>query len=121
MQRGHSRHCVSVYLQELSIPGRRRSTVPRVAKIRGATLDDLDEVYELLDVRSRRTQGISEITLEQLQNRWAQPGFAIGEDNWVAEDNGRIMGYAALDASHGLDHAAKDPHVGDALLARAEE
>jgi ribosomal protein S18 acetylase RimI-like enzyme len=84
-------------------------------------VDDLDAVYALLDARSRRTLGISEVKLEQLRDRWAQPGFAVGEDNWVAEGDGRIVGYAALDTSHELEHAANDPEVGDALLARAEE
>jgi mycothiol synthase len=90
-----------------------------VAEIRGATPDDLDEVHELLDARSRRTLGISEVTLEDVRDRWARPGFTIGEDNWVARDNGRIVGYAALDSSHEVEHAANDPDVGDALLAQA--
>ena len=59
--------------------------------------------------------------LDRQQDRWGQPGFAVGEDNWVAENDGRIVGYAALDTSHELEHAANDPQVGDALLARAEE
>jgi ribosomal protein S18 acetylase RimI-like enzyme len=91
-----------------------------VTEIRGATPDDLNGVYDLLDVRSRRTLGISEVTLDDLRDRWALPGFAVGEDNWVADEAGRIVGYAALDASHNLDHASADPSVGDALLAEVE-
>ena len=92
-----------------------------VAEIRGATPADLDDVYVLLDARSRRALGISEVKLDHLRNRWAQPGFAVGEDNWVAQGAGRIVGYAALDVSHELEHVASDPSVGDALLARAAE
>jgi mycothiol synthase len=92
-----------------------------VTRIRGATPADLNGVYELLDVRSRRTLGISEVTLDDLRDRWSRPGFAVGDDNWVADEEGRIVGYAALDASHNLEHAASDPSVGDTLLARAEE
>lgn len=92
-----------------------------MAELRGATLDDLDAVHELLAARTRRTLGISEVKLEQVRDRWARPGFTIGVDNWVAADEGRIVGYAALETSHELEHAANDPEVGDALLARAEE
>src|SRR5476649_2934050 len=35
-----------------------------VAEISGATWDDLDDVYELLDVRSRATSGSSELKFE---------------------------------------------------------
>ena len=84
-------------------------------------MDDLDAVHALLDARSRRSLGISEVKLEQLRDRWAQPGFVVGEDNWVAERDGRVVGYAALDTSHELEHAANDPAAGDGLLARAEK
>jgi ribosomal protein S18 acetylase RimI-like enzyme len=92
-----------------------------VAEIRDATPADLDDVYVLLDARSRRALGISEVKLDHLRNRWAQPGFTIGDDNWVAQEDGRLVGYAALDTSHELEHAASDASVADALLARAEE
>jgi GNAT superfamily N-acetyltransferase len=107
-------------LQELSKPSPPTQYRSTVARIRGATEADLAEVYVLLDTRSRRTLGISEVTLEQVRDRWARPGCAVGEDNWVAEADGRIVGYAALDTSHELEHVANDPEVGDALLARAE-
>ena len=44
-----------------------------------------------------------------------------GLDNWVACEDGRIVGYAAVDAAQELEHAAEDAATGDALLARAEE
>jgi ribosomal protein S18 acetylase RimI-like enzyme len=91
------------------------------AEISGATWDDLDGVYELLDVRSRATTGISELKFEHLRDRWKLPAFAVGRDNWVARADGRIVGYAAVSAAQELEHAAKDAAVGDALLARAAE
>ena len=103
------------------MPGGRRSTVARVAEISGATWDDLDDVYELLDVRSRAMSGISELKFEHLRDRWQLPAFAVGRDNWVAREDGRIVGYAAVDAAQELEHAATDAATGDALLARAEE
>ncbi|MGZ4419244.1 MAG: GNAT family N-acetyltransferase, partial [Gaiellaceae bacterium] len=92
-----------------------------MAEISGATWDDLDGVYELLDVRSRAVSGISELKLEHLRDRWKLPAFSVGRDNWVAREDGRIVGYAAVDAAQELEHAAGNPAVGDALLARAEE
>ena len=114
-------------MQELLAPGWGRSTVgtARLAlprSIRGrATWDDLDDVYELLDVRSRATPGISELKFEHLRDRWKLPAFAVGRDNWVAREDGRIVGYAAVGAAQELEHAARDAAVGDALLTRAEE
>ena len=103
------------------MPGGGRSTVARVAEISGATWDDLDDVYELLDVRSRAMSGISELKFEHLRDRWQLPAFAVGRDNWVAREDGRIVGYAAVDAAQELEHVAADAATGDALLARAEE
>jgi mycothiol synthase len=110
-----------VYVQELLAPGCGSEYRCRVAEIAGATWDDLDDVYELLDVRSRETSGISELKFEHLRDRWRLPAFAVGRDNWVARENGRIVGYAAVDAAQELDHAARDAAVADALLARAEK
>ena len=104
------------------MPGCRRSTVADVAEISGATWDDLDDVYELLDVRSRATLGHlgaeARASPRPLDAAGASPSDA---DNWVAREDGRIVGYAAVDAAQELEHAAKDAEVGDALLARAEE
>ena len=95
--------------------------VNSTAEISGATWDDLADVYELLAVRSRGTTGISELKFEHLHDRWKLPAFAVGRDNWVARVDGRIVGYAAVDAGQDLEHAAKDTAVGEALLTRAEE
>lgn len=103
---------------ESRLPTKYRSDV---AEIRGATWDDLHGVYELLDVRSRAAFGVSELKFEHLRDRWELPAFAVGRDNWVAREDGRIVGYAAVDSAQELDHAAKDAAIGDALLARAEE
>jgi ribosomal protein S18 acetylase RimI-like enzyme len=43
-----------------------------------------------------------------------------GTDRWVALEAEEVVGYAALDSSQDLVHAAVDPAVGDELLARAE-
>ena len=80
--------------------------------IRAAAKADFDAVHELLDRRSRRLFGISEISREHLRQSWGQPA-------WVAEEDGRVVGYAALDEAQELQHLAPDDEIGDALLAEA--
>ena len=120
MQRGHSRHCLPVYLQELSIPGRATKYRSGVAEIRGATPADLNGVYDLLDVRSRRTLGISEVTLDDLRDRWARPGFAVGRGQ-LGRGRGRPDRRLRRSRRVARPRARRaDPSVGDALLAQAE-
>jgi len=92
-----------------------------MAEISGASWEDIEGVYELLDARSRAAFGVSELRFEHLRDRWKLPAFAVGLDNWVARENGRVVGYAAVDAAQELDHAAKDAAIGDVLLAHAED
>jgi mycothiol synthase len=87
-----------------------------VAKIRDATLDDFDAVFELLDARSRAAFGISQQDRKYLRQRWQLPGGG----QWVAVAGGAIVGYAVLDESQHVGHAAVDPDVGDALFAHVE-
>ena len=64
--------------------------------IRGAGWSDVDAVVELLGAQNRAASGIAGIRAEYLRSEWAVPGFAVGEDNLVAEDDGRAVGYAAI-------------------------
>src|SRR5436190_23316957 len=91
----------------------RRDTLSRVTAIRGATWDDFDEIVDLLDARSRAAFGVSEVKAEYVRQRWEMPGYDMG---WAAVDGERIVGYAALDGTQDMLHAATDPGVGDALL-----
>lgn len=80
--------------------------------IRPAAEPDFDAVHELLDRRSRRLFGVSELSREHLRQSWGRPA-------WVAEEDGRVVGYAALDEAHELEHLAADDETGDALLGAA--
>ena len=86
--------------------------------IRTATWGDFEAVADLLDRRSRAAFGVSQLTADELRFRWQLPGSDIG---WVAEIDGEIVGYAGLDGTQNVLHAAVDPDVGDELLARVEE
>src|SRR5262245_45632612 len=88
-----------------------------VAHIRDATWDDFDAVFALLDARSRAAFGTSQQDRKYLRQRWNLPGGG----RWVADEGGTIVGYAGLDESHQIAHAAVDPVVGDELFVHVEE
>jgi mycothiol synthase len=87
-----------------------------VTKIRNATEDDFEAVFGLLTARSRAAFGISSEQPAFLRQRWD----AHSTDNWVAVEHGVIVGYASVDENEDFVHAAKDPDVGDALIAHVE-
>lgn len=87
-----------------------------VTDIRAATEDDFEAVFELLSARSRAAFGISSEQPAFLRQRWDAPST----DNWVAVESGALVGYAGLDENQDFVHAAKDPEVGDALIAHVE-
>src|SRR3954454_8988669 len=89
----------------------------RVADIRNADPDDLDGIFDLLSARSNAAFGTSEVLREHVADAL---GRRNGTDRWVALDGNTVVGYAALDSSQDLVHAAVDPLVGDELLAHAE-
>ena len=96
---------------------RRRRYRSRVADIRSAQPSDLDGIFDLLSACSRAAFGFSEIRREHIEHALS---LADGTDRWVALEGRDVVGYAALDSSQDLVHAAADSAVGDALLALAE-
>src|SRR3954469_13904472 len=61
----------------------------RVADMRVATLEDVDGVYELLDVRSRAAFGVSEVVRSNVEADFRR----VAADRWVADEGGAIVGY----------------------------
>ena len=88
-------------------------------EIRPASWDDVGAVFDLLSARSRALYGISDWRLGHVRADWQLPTFEVGRDNWVAAENGRLLGYAAVNSTQDLVHAAADAATGDELLARA--
>lgn len=88
-----------------------------VTDIRDATEDDFEPVFDLLTARSRAAFGIASEQPAFLRQRWDAPAT----DNWVAVAHGAVVGYAGLDENQDFVHAAKDPEVGDALIAHIEQ
>ena len=86
--------------------------------IRAAGWEDLGAVTELLGAQNRAASGVAGVRAEYLRSEWALPGFALGEDNLVADDHGRAVGYAAVTPRRELVLAAADDAIADELLAR---
>jgi ribosomal protein S18 acetylase RimI-like enzyme len=81
--------------------------------VREARDTDFDAAFALLDERSRRV-GDGPLDRAWIRRPWAR------QAKWVAEDGGRIVGYAALGKDE-LTHVAADAAAAEALLAAAED
>jgi ribosomal protein S18 acetylase RimI-like enzyme len=86
--------------------------------IRGAGWADVDAVVELLGAQNRAASGVAGIRAEYLRSEWAGPGFVLGEDNLIAEVDGRPVGYAAVRPTRELTIVGVDEALVDELLAR---
>lgn len=93
------------------------SSLSAAMTIRRATRDDLDDVFDVLTVRSRAAFGEAGLTREHLAAGWERQSV----DRWVAVEGARVVGFASLDATHDVEIAAPDADVGDALLERVAE
>jgi ribosomal protein S18 acetylase RimI-like enzyme len=87
-----------------------------VPVIRAATADDLDAVLELLQERDWAAFGEVGVERAHIEHELGQPAF----DCVVAQDDGRVIGWATLDGTRGLTVAATADSVADALLAELE-
>jgi mycothiol synthase len=86
-------------------------------EIRAFGQADFDEVFDLLDARSRAAFGVSEQNREVVRQWLAVPGT----EGWVAVEAGRVVGHATLSESHDAAIVAGAPELNDALLAVVEE
>jgi ribosomal protein S18 acetylase RimI-like enzyme len=86
---------------------------------RPAGWNDFDAVCALLSTRSRAVHGVSEVRPEHVRADWELPSFEVGRDNWVAVEQGRLTGYAAVSPTCELDLASVDAATGETLLALA--
>jgi mycothiol synthase len=89
--------------------------------IRPATSDDLEPVVELIGTRNRAATGVAGIRPEHLRAGWELSGFSLETDSALAEEGGRIVGYAAVMPSRELVVAATEGDVVEELLARVIE
>jgi mycothiol synthase len=63
-------------------------------RFRPATLDDCEQVTDLLNTCARVLTGANEFSVEGLRSEWEQPGFDLSASSWAAvTTDGRIVGY----------------------------
>lgn len=86
-------------------------------EIRAAAVDDAEQVFDLLDARSRAAFGTSEVSRPLVL---AELRRSV-EDRFVALDDGRVVGYAHLRPPHDVVVATDDATTADGLLACVEE
>jgi mycothiol synthase len=86
-------------------------------EIRAFGQADFDEVFDLLDSRSRAAFGVSEQNRDVVRQWLAVPGT----DGWVAVDDGRVVGHATLSESHDAAITASSPELNDQFLSVVED
>ena len=62
--------------------------------------------------------GVAGVRVEHLRSEWETPGFALGEDNFVAEEDGRVVGYAAVSPAASSRSRPPTTRLADELLER---
>jgi mycothiol synthase len=87
-----------------------------VLEIRPWTGEDFDDVFELLDTRSRAVFGVSEQQPAYVRQDLDVPGT----DSWVARRGNRVTGHASLREDQDASIAAIDLETGAALFAALE-
>ena len=95
----------------------RVARIPGMA-IRPARWSDLEAATELLGAQNRAAVGVAGVRVEYLRSEWELPGFALGDDNVIAEEDGRVLGYAALGPRGDLALAAANDALADELVER---
>lgn len=86
-------------------------------EIRAVTVDDAEQVFELLDARSRAAFGTSEVSKPLVL---AELRRSV-DDRFVAEQDGRVVGYAHVRPTNDIVVATGDAATADALLASVED
>ncbi|HZB74696.1 MAG TPA: GNAT family N-acetyltransferase [Solirubrobacteraceae bacterium] len=66
-------------------------------ELRPPVPDDAHAVLELIVARDVADIGRPDYTLDDIRADWAAPGFDPARDAWLAEEDGRPLGYALLD------------------------
>ena len=100
------------------------SSLPEGFSARPPTTEDIDGVVKLVGACDIAEYGATDIDTEDVQAAWATPGFSVGRDNLIVEnERGEPVGY--LEILWGRADAVVHPEwrgrgIGSYLLARAE-
>jgi mycothiol synthase len=94
-----------------------------MVRLRPPSPADVEAVLAVIVARDVADLGAPDFTLEDLEQDWREPGWRLARDARVAEDDGRIVGYADLrrQLAQGFVHPdAEGRGIGSALLAWLE-
>jgi mycothiol synthase len=94
-------------------------------QLRAPEQSDAPAVLDLIIARDIADLGKPDYTLEDVRGDWSAPGIDLARDAWIAEDDGRALGYALLDdrgaALITVPPANEGRGVGTALRRAAEQ
>lgn len=90
---------------------------------RSPTRGDLDAVVSVIAASEEATQGVVDVTAEDVRSDWARPSFDLSSDAIVVTDAGRIVAYAEVFSGRAWVHVHPDHGrrgIGAAVLGWTE-
>jgi mycothiol synthase len=100
-----------------------RLGLPQGLASRSPTRSDLDAVVSVIAASERATQGIVDVTVEDVRSDWERPSFDLSRDTVVVTDAGRIVAYAEVFSRRAWVHVHPDHRgrgIGAAILRWTE-
>jgi mycothiol synthase len=90
---------------------------------RSPTPGDLDAVVSVIAASEEATQGVVDVTAEDVRSDWGRPSFDLSSDAVVVTDTGRIVAYAEVFFGRAWVHVHPDHRgrgIGAAILGWTE-
>ena len=97
--------------------------LPEGRASRSPTRSDLDAVVSVIAASEEATQGVVDITAEDVRSDWERPSFDLSSDAVVVTDAGRIVAYAEVFFGRAWVHVHPDHRgrgIGAAVLGWTE-
>ena len=97
--------------------------LPSDLEARSPTRSDLDAVISVIAASEEATQGVVDVTAEDVRSDWERPSFRLSSDAVVVTDAGRIVTYAEVFSGRAWVHVHPDHRgrgIGAAVLGWTE-
>ena len=97
--------------------------LPSDLEARSPTRSDLDAVISVIAASEETTQGVVDVTAEDVRSDWERPSFDLSSDAVVVTDAGRIVTYAEVFSGRAWVHVHPDHRgrgIGAAVLGWTE-
>lgn len=97
--------------------------LPEGLESRAPTPSDLDDVVATIAASEKASQGIIDITREDIRSDWERPSFDLSTDAVVVTDDGRIVAYAEVFNGRAWAHLLPDQYgrgIGSTILRWTE-